>query len=79
MEELQLEVGKTYEVRDPDYCKRLGYRSQIKIVSFENNASKMLFLGDDGDYYTKDGQLGVNDIAEFDLVREVTIQSSPPQ
>lgn len=72
MSEIKLEVGKTYEVRDPIECWRNNLPTKIQIIGKAIDAFPYEFKGDDGDVYMPNGWLNQQGQSIFDLVREVT-------
>lgn len=70
MEQVTLEVGKTYEVRSPEKVKSEGEPTIVKIVRDALDGTTYPFQGDNGCWYTKDGRFAGDEYA-FDLVKEV--------
>ncbi|MCF0059906.1 hypothetical protein MUK70_11705 [Dyadobacter chenwenxiniae] len=69
MSEIQLEVGKTYEVREPEICDLQGNYFYVKIVSEYDG----IFTGDDENEYFPNGRfLAFEGECYYDLVKEVT-------
>lgn len=72
MSEIKLEVGKTYQVREPQEVYR-RYR-EIKILKqVPKDKDGYEFLASDGFTYRENGTLQLNGSqCKYDLVREVT-------
>jgi hypothetical protein len=71
MEQIKLEVGKRYVVRDPQRVKSLDHQHVIEIIDGDG----VLFKGGDGSGYYKDGRIDLFSLSPFDLVREVQPQN----
>lgn len=71
-----IEVGKTYEARDVEYCKQYGFPFRVKIVSRKWNYPRQcwIYTGHDskGSRYYEDGRF-CNSRGEspYDLIHEV--------
>lgn len=70
MEQIKLEVGRRYLVRDPVRAKHKGREQVVRIVRKENFDCP--FRGDDDVLYYANGRLYYGIESPYDLVREVT-------
>lgn len=71
MEQIKLEVGKTYEVRDPKYAEKRGFPVHHRICMFRGGMTHCMIT--DSNYaYMKDGRYVLGIDYELDLVRELT-------
>lgn len=72
MEQIKLEVGHQYWVRNPDYVGSVD--SRITIVSkLAESSDGFEYIGSDGYSYRENGRFRPDgDDSDFDLVREVT-------
>lgn len=70
MEQIKLEVGKRYEVRDVEYAIKKNIDPHVTIEA-EEHGSIYPFLGNDGSWYAADGRLFFGADGVFDLVKEV--------
>lgn len=76
MSEIQLEVGKVYEVRDPEYAISQGVSPTETIIGYREG-SYFSFIGDHYGTYTPEGKEYDLEESPFDLVKEVTNSSKP--
>lgn len=70
MEQIKLEVGRFYQVRNPERAKHKGRDVVVKIIGKEQPSYP--FRGDNGELYREDGRIYVGLDSPYDLVREVT-------
>lgn len=74
--EIKLEVGKTYEVRDPEKAKKYNWPDVSRIISRDKYRQEFPFMDDDNVYYSENGVISIEGLNCFDLVREVIIYST---
>ena len=72
MEQIKLEVGKTYEVRFPNKVKSEGHHTIDKIVEDRGPDYHFRYKSASGDCYSENGYYYRSAPSEYDLVREVT-------
>jgi hypothetical protein len=76
MEQIKLEVGKTYRVRDESFCGAIREATRIKIVAYDEWNKEKPFRGEDGCHFWPNGVLSASgEETVFDLVREVQPQN----
>lgn len=69
-----LEIGKTYKVRDPDWCKSNGFITHDKIIGVDKEGERD-FIGQSGEGYYHNGSIyGIYQKWEMDLVEEIPEQ-----
>jgi len=66
---IRLEVGRTYQVRDVDYVRQLGYQTEEIIVK-DTDKGRFPLISNYGNCFRRNGSYGGED-RRFDLVREV--------
>jgi hypothetical protein len=72
MSNIKLEVGKTYEVRDPQKVKSEGHHTTDKIVEDRGPDYHFRYKSENGDVYSENGHYYRSSQSDFYLVREVT-------
>lgn len=70
MEQIKLEVGKKYRVRNPKEVKASGHVTSVKILKNDGSVFSP-FLGDDDCWYEANGKLFNDDETVYDLVQEI--------
>lgn len=78
MSEITLEVGKTYDVRDPEYVINEGNSPFETIIDY-NEGEFFCFVGEHYGTYTAFGKEYDLEDSPYDLVREVTEATTSKQ
>ena len=72
MEQIKLEVGKTYEVRNPGKVKSEGWHTTDEIIEDRGPDYHFRYKSKSGDCYSENGLYFRSSQSDYDLVREVT-------
>lgn len=64
---VSLELGGIYSVKDAEYCKEKNLPLSVRIIEIDEEDSIAPFLGSDGCWYSKNGEIFGQDHS-FDLV-----------
>jgi len=68
---MKIEIGKTYKVRNPEYCLANGFVSQDTILKKDETLTKD-FIGVSGEaYYINGSVYGIYQKWESDLIEEI--------